>query len=459
MLFRNFLLTFLVCLLASQAAKSGAVRSINTLLEPGDLFFTSVNSDGDDDFSFVLLVDISGTTTIYFTDNGWNPATSNFSNTSEGTLTWTFTGSLPAGTEVGITDSRLSSIATSHGSIVRSGSFSLSGTGESILAYRGSLGAPDQFIAGFNTRAGGWNSTPGTSSVESGLPSDLTNGTNALATIVHFDDWVYDCSVSSGDKATLLAALTNVTNWVGSETVNPAPACGVSVGSPAPSSATVTVTVFLEGAYNGSSMSTTINADIPLTQPYSFNGHSGGSAASILSGVVDWVLVELRETSGSAATANNASKVGSVAGFLMSDGSIKATNGTSDLTISLSGNTGADFYVVVYHRNHLPIMSANEISESGGVYSIDFTSNSANTYLGGTALAALSGGKLGMIAGDADNNNSIGISDLTNWRSQNGDVFSYGSSTADFNLDGQVNAVDRNDFQQPNSGKSSQVPN
>ncbi|MEQ9298508.1 MAG: hypothetical protein RIF33_08095 [Cyclobacteriaceae bacterium] len=225
----------------------------------------------------------------------------------------------------------------------------------------------------------------------------------------------------------------------------------------APTSATIAATAFLEGAYNGSGMRTTINAYIPLTQPYSINGHTGGSAASIPSGAVDWVLVELREA-GTAATANNASKVGSTAGFLMSNGSIKATNGTSDLTISLSGNTGADFYVVVYHRNHLPIMSANAISASGGVYTIDFTSNSANTYQGGTSLATLSGGKFGMIAGDQNSDGQVNSTDLTDWRDQNGDPYSYAGSTADFNLDGQVNAVDRNGYQQPNSGKSSQVP-
>ena len=225
----------------------------------------------------------------------------------------------------------------------------------------------------------------------------------------------------------------------------------------APTSATVAATVFLEGAYNGTNLNTTITSSIPLSQPYSFNGHSGGSASGIPSGAVDWVLVELREAA-SAATANNGAKVGSAAGFLMSDGRIKATNGTDDLSVFLSGNSGAEFFVVIYHRNHLPIMSANAISESGSAYTIDFTTSSSNTYQGTSALSSLAGSKFGMVAGDQNSDGQVNSTDLTNWRVQNGGAFNYTGSSADFNLDGQVNAVDRNDYQQPNSGKSRQVP-
>jgi hypothetical protein len=228
--------------------------------------------------------------------------------------------------------------------------------------------------------------------------------------------------------------------------------------SSAPSNITVAVSVYIEGAYNGTDLNTTLNSSIPLTQPYAINGHSGGTAASIPANAVDWVLVELREA-GSAAAALNNTKVGSAAGFLMNDGTIKATDGASDLTISLSGNTGADFYVVIYHRNHLPIMSANAVSESGGTYTIDFTSNSANTYQNTTALVSLAGSKFGMPAGDIDQDGDIDATDLSTWRTNNGAVFSYsGSGLADFNLDGVINSVDRNDFHQKNTSKTRQVP-
>lgn len=227
----------------------------------------------------------------------------------------------------------------------------------------------------------------------------------------------------------------------------------------APSTATVAATAFIEGAYNGTNLNTTLNTSIPTAQPYSTNGHVGAeTVGSIPANAVDWVLVELREAS-SAAAALSSTRVGSAAGFLMNDGTIKATDGTSNLTVSLSGNSGADFYVVIYHRNHLPIMSANAISESSSVYTIDFTSASANTHQGTTGLASLSGGKFAMIAGDANGDGSVNATDITLWKVENGDAFSYSITSSDFNLDGEINAIDLNDFQKKNESKSSQVPN
>lgn len=228
-------------------------------------------------------------------------------------------------------------------------------------------------------------------------------------------------------------------------------------GGSAPASATVAATALLEGAYNGAGLNTTLNASIPTSQPYSTNGHAGGeTAGAIPAGAVDWVLVELREAA-SAATALASTRVGSAAGFLMSDGSIKATDGTSDLTVALSGNTGSDFFVVVYHRNHLPVMSAASQSATGTI-TIDFTSAATTAYQGASAVSALAGGKFGMIAGDADGDGDVDGTDLTTWRSQNGNAFGYNTTNGDFNLDGVINAIDLNEFQQKNTSKTSQVP-
>lgn len=245
-----------------------------------------------------------------------------------------------------------------------------------------------------------------------------------------------------------------------------AAATKIDVTTIAPSSVLVAAKAFLEGTWNGSTAMNTILEDANLVSasaPYNgVNTHAGSesvaSPAAVPDGTVDWVLVELREAI-SAATANNASKVGSAAGFLMSDGSIKATNGTSDLTVSLSGNSGTSYFVVVYHRNHLPIMSASAIAGSSGTLIIDFTSSSALTYQNTDALVVLSGGKFGMPAGDTDSDGLINNSDLSTWRTSNGGTYSYsGSGIADFNLDSVINAVDRNDFHQKNTSKTRQVP-
>lgn len=245
-----------------------------------------------------------------------------------------------------------------------------------------------------------------------------------------------------------------------------ASATKIDVTTSAPNSLLVAATVFLEGAWNGTNAMNTILEDANLVSasaPYNgTNSHAGSesiaSAAAVPNGAVDWVLVELREA-GSAAGAVNSTRKGSAAGFLMSDGSIKATDGTSNLSVNLSSNTGADYYVVIYHRNHLPIMSAFAIVGSSGTLTIDFTSNSANTYQTTTALVALAGSKFGMPAGDTNSSGVIDATDLSTWRDNNGLGFSYsGSGIADFNLDGAINAVDRNDFYRKNTAKTRQVP-
>ena len=87
-----------------------------TTLAAGDIAITGVNSDGTDEFSFVLLKDIVSGTVINFTDNGWQN-TGNFrrisGNLTEGILTWVATTDFSCGTEITISTSPLPSSVTS----------------------------------------------------------------------------------------------------------------------------------------------------------------------------------------------------------------------------------------------------------------------------------------------------------------------------------------------------------
>ncbi len=118
------------------------------------------------------------------------------------------------------------------------------------------------------------------------------------------------------------------------------------------------VTVFLEGAYSGSGgMNTNLNTSgyIPKNQPFNqspWNFTGTEHADSIPSGVVDWVLVSLRSNTSSSST------VAERAGFLKSDGTIVDLDGTSSLAFVVDEGY---YFVVVEHRNHLPIMSANTV--------------------------------------------------------------------------------------------------
>ncbi len=448
-------------------------------LNDGDIAFTRIGM-ANEQFSFVFLADVASGTVIYLTDEAWNGTGFN---TNETTIKFTATSAISAGEEchinpdiepMGITFTSGNTLAT----ISSVGAFPpfpdknmLGSAGDNLFAYQIVSGSVS-VIAGVHANSGdsntsgkAWNSE--SSTAKTLIPTGKTDGANGFVGLFpsgengEVDNARYKSgSTHSGDKATVLAALMDWNNWEFSNSnggFTPS-ATAFNISGGAPSSVEVAATVFLEGAYNGANLNTSLNTGIPTTQPYTNNGHTGGeTAGSIPANAVDWVLVELREAA-SAAAALSSTKVGSAAGFLMNDGSIKATNGTANLTVSLTGNSGSDFYVVIYHRNHLPVMSAHAISESSSVYTIDFTSALGNTYLGATGLASLSGGRFGMLAGDADGDGDVDASDLTTWRAQNGGTFTYNSTNGDFNLDGVINAVDRNDFQQKNESKTSQVP-
>jgi hypothetical protein len=65
----------------------------------GQVMFIGFNSDGEDGFSFVSLVDIPANTTIFFTDNEWN-GVSAFT-AGEGFNSWSHTANVPAGNSYG----------------------------------------------------------------------------------------------------------------------------------------------------------------------------------------------------------------------------------------------------------------------------------------------------------------------------------------------------------------------
>ena len=123
-----------------------------TALSPGDIAFIGFNTDGDDDFSIVILSDITNKT-IYFSDNETN-GTGGFIDNNEGVLTWiTGVKTIKSGTVINFndTDNEFNiGFGASIGSLSRSsGSFSLSAsTKDGIVAYLGTdENTPTTFIA------------------------------------------------------------------------------------------------------------------------------------------------------------------------------------------------------------------------------------------------------------------------------------------------------------------------
>jgi len=128
-----------------------------------------------------------------------------------------------------------------------------------------------------------------------------------------------------------------------------------ATGSILPIQLEIDINVYLEGPYNNDTMSSAIYSYIPLAQPFSTSpwNYSGSEEVSeIPENVVDWVLVELRNDM-------NVQSETIRAVFLLSSGKIVDTDGYSSLSFTASPN---DYYIVVKHRNHLPIMSNSAIT-------------------------------------------------------------------------------------------------
>jgi len=211
---------------------------------------------------------------------------------------------------------------------------------------------------------------------------------------------------------------------------------------------TSSFTAFLEGPFDGTSaMNTNLYTQtlIPPGQPYNTTPWLYGgleSASPTPSGVVDWVLVELRQAT-TPANATSSTIFSKRAAFLKSDGTIVDVDGVSAVKFyNAAVTTGNYVYPVIRHRNHLAIMAgaANGASKDPltGIYSYNFSTGSGQTYLAGCKNLN-STGIWGMLAGDGDADGTIQLSDYFLWRSNAG-ASNY--NMADYTLDGTVQLSD-----------------
>jgi hypothetical protein len=215
----------------------------------------------------------------------------------------------------------------------------------------------------------------------------------------------------------------------------------------------VATKVFLEGPYdyNSHTMRTDLrdNNLIPATSPYSEDPRL--APQPIPSSITDWVLVELKKVATGPPVAIRSA-------FLRNDGYIVADDGITE-QIAINDSEG-NYYIVVKHRNHLAVMSADNIlltSSSSILY--DFTTSQSSAYTTGVdAMSDLGDGKFGMCSGDGNSDNGVDAIDYnTVWLPQNGTPWNY-SKLGDFNLDGGIDAIDYNLHWLPNNGRASQVP-
>lgn len=209
-------------------------------------------------------------------------------------------------------------------------------------------------------------------------------------------------------------------------------------------------------------MDTTLNLNqyLPLIQPYNVPlaiwNYQGDEQVLNLprTDIVDWIILELRETSGGSETATNSTTIDKQVAFLLSDGSVVSIDGQT--LPMINHMVTQNLYILIWHRNHLGIMSANQLTSDGlGTYSYNFIGSSGAAY-GTDSQLEIATGYFGMIPGDALPDGQIDQLDKDNfWILQVGNS---GYLESDLNLDGQVNNLDKNGSWVPNKGKGIQIP-
>lgn len=190
---------------------------------------------------------------------------------------------------------------------------------------------------------------------------------------------------------------------------------------------------------------------LPLSQPYNgapwnYKGtESVTSVSSFPATVVDWLLLELRDSS------NNNLVVARRAALLLSNGSIAdiTSNGTVTSGIGsrfISFSNSSNYYVVVRHRNHLPVMSNVALDLSAFVnYNLSLPAN----IRGGAMQLYNNGGSFYCLRpGDVDANGVITVDDYNLYFSgQNSGTTINVYSDADCDIDGIINTNDFNKWQ------------
>ena len=223
-----------------------------------------------------------------------------------------------------------------------------------------------------------------------------------------------------------------------------------------PGKTTLSAKVLLQGAIlNPNTGEETLMRDdlrvaglIPTTSPYADNATCSSTVFNTTgdNAIVDWVFVQLRDAT------NNTTIIEQQSALLQRDGDIVATDGTGTLQFNApAGN----YFIVIKHRNHLGVMSANTVALANIITRLDFSDGSTVAF-GTDALTTfgMPSNTLGLWAGDATGDGRLnylgGLSEVPSIRSQvfndpDNSIFggpavatyqSIGYSTADINMDG-----------------------
>lgn len=185
----------------------------NGQLSLGDIVFTGMNTDGEDNFSFVLLNDFNTGDSIILTDNGW----SNLSGfrSGESFLKIISNENLSCGEQITINGLTAKKNDGSSTGIISGNSLDLNNNGDQIFAFSGdkpTVSDMSNFIAVIHNNDG-WNTS--VTSTKSMKPSIFTDGVNSLVFSNHIDNMSYNCALTSSADLSLIRQFVNdESNWL-----------------------------------------------------------------------------------------------------------------------------------------------------------------------------------------------------------------------------------------------------
>ncbi|MGA7304588.1 MAG: hypothetical protein WBW88_06920 [Rhodothermales bacterium] len=226
-----------------------------------------------------------------------------------------------------------------------------------------------------------------------------------------------------------------------------APYMGADEATPLNTGYELTLTLNLEGPWNGSAMNSSLNssgylAANALQHPYGGSPWNYSGSESVAAGffaahpkVVDWVYVRLYSGDVSTTVVPD----DDVVGFVTENGDVMSTTGGGFLTLNPSGP--GDYYVAVFHRNHIPAITANPITiEFPGSTTGTLNFNSAAKY-GTNPMKNLGSGRWALHACDVNADRLVTALDFTAWLSAT-TAGLVGYQASDCNMDGNVTALD-----------------
>lgn len=285
-------------------------------------------------------------------------------------------------------------------------------------------------ITGTNTDTRFWLSgTTTTLGGQATLPADMTAGDYEL--FLHIFDTSNDNEIA--DRPEYSIQLANTNTWEATTGYN-----DLNHTISVVSASRLQAKVWLQGAYQSASntMSNALqnNTLLPSNSPYDsapWNYANGSALPSFPANATDWILVEILDS--------EYNSVEKQVAFVDTNGNLMDALGEMGVPF-FNANSAESYYIVLRHRNHLDIMSANLLSLAAA-NPHDFTSPSM-VMNGSSQLADLGSGNYGMSAGDVDGNGVITVADYNLYVTQISIINDY--LEGDVNLDGNVTVADFN---------------